>query len=513
MVLNAVVFQTSYQTKGSISFILSRSFSLFHCRYLLRKLKLDRIKESRDKSVRFTNEFGLTKDTTSFRKEHEVRVLRSLILDPMHWVEIFVFSASANTANAVNSFVRTHYAVDNRPPSFLRRMRSFVLRENARKPLADNEKGRMRLSRFNMQLQQYCTLAGFQSTELSAAHPAMQQLGLEIKEVPMKAYTHIRWINTDLDPPPHDHGIEHYNNNVVLYFIAMRCMLSPLDGEFISVDEFTASLGEFAALRGDVDSHMGATGEFAIDPSDLVTLDVSQDTVFIRELVGLRPKEGAEAAERRLKDQVRPCADFVLVVLHTVMIALPGAVLVMFALMMQTEFVKLNPSTCSTPCDNGGVPYMTLDLLWQAPQLWYYRDTMPWNYVAYGVALLITVVGACQMFAYHSGMSQLKDMLTASETTLLSGSRLNGDLKCLDDVRELMLESAIQPPVLFSKAHDISVAARLLESERRHMRNGWCCTLLAYIAVGALHRNRGVTGQSRCCVRCAGRAVCVVRPT
>ena len=453
-------------------------------RYLLKKLKLDRIKESRDKSIKFTNEFGLTKDTTTFRKEHEVRVLRSLILDPMHWVEVFVFSASANTANAVSSYIRTHYSLDNRPPSCLRRVRNFVTRAGNRKPLGENEVGRTRLSDFNLQLQKYCTLTGFQPTELSAAHPAVKKLGLEIKEVPVKAYIHIRWVNPDLDPPPQDQGIEHYNNNVVLYFIAMRCVLSPLDSEFIPVSDFTASLSEFAALRGDVDAlQMGSSGDFAVDPSDLVALDVSQESVFIRELVGLHPKDDVDAAERRLRDQVRPCADFFLVVLHTVMIVTPGAVLTALALMMQTEFVKLNPSTCSAPCDNGGVPYMTFDLLWQAPQLWFYRDTMPWNYVAYGVALLVTFIGVCQMLAYHSGMSQLKDLL-AHETTLLSGSRLNGDLKCLDDVRELMLEAAIQPPVLLSKAHDVSVAARLRERKRHHMWNNMCCSLVAYITVG-----------------------------
>ena len=100
-------------------------------------------------------------------------------------------------------------------------------------------------------------------------------------------------------------------------------------------------------------------------------------------------------------------------------------------------------------CDGGGHRYLTLEDIFRFPMLWWYRATLPWNFAVYGLSLLVTFIGLLQWIKFHAGLSQLRD-LTARESTLLRGSRLNGDLKDLSDVRELLAEDGIEAPLKIS---------------------------------------------------------------
>ena len=279
-----------------------------------------------------------------------------------------------------------------------------------------------------------------------------------------------------------------YDGNMTLYFVAMECVLSPLDRDSIPVGEFDERLEKFAVMRDNKTRAGGtaASGGIVANPSDLLTLGVSQETILVKELVGLRPVRDPEEVHQMRMEKVRPIADTALVVVHSIYVALPTLLIVYVALLMQSEYTLLAPRSTDA---SSGAAFLTLDDIVKYPQLFARRAMLPQNVALLIVAATFLLVGLLQLMAYYGRMGQVHALLSG-KSTLLFGSKLDGDLRGLSDVRDLLEEGQIQPPVMFEKAYrpapqKQSTTSQLNSRQVAHARRTigmWVALVLATMA-------------------------------
>eukprot|EP00947_MAST-08B_sp_MAST-8B-sp1_P000834 g834.t1 len=167
LIIAIVVSMTISITLGlAAAFVLTRihySQSSNFLESLLKLQKLDRIKETKS-SKSFRNDIGLSKETASFRKEHEDKKLRHLSLEFFHWVEIGLFMGRVGTIRSLTSFISEQFDLDNKPERWYQKLAATLTCRAARsKQVRPEDQGAVDLVEFTQDYEQYCTMLGWAS--------------------------------------------------------------------------------------------------------------------------------------------------------------------------------------------------------------------------------------------------------------------------------------------------------------------------------------------------------------